>query len=140
MSGFLTSLNTQRVSDNLCSGRGVDRITRPFAYESDLLGRIVIVEPGFLTDYASVPRVPLGYLLLGGRAAQPAVIHDWLYHHHEVCDEDTANRVLFEAMVADGTPGWVRALIYLGVKIGGASSWGADGAGNGHSIVDGCIV
>jgi len=68
------------------------------------------------------------------------VLHDWLFHHHEVCDEATANKVLMEAMMVEGIPACRRAGIYAGVALGGKSSWEEDGKGNGHTIVDGRIV
>ncbi len=140
MSAFLSDLETECVDDLANSGRGVWRVLVPFIYQSDILGKTIAVEPGFLTDYASVPRVPLAYLLCGDTSHKAAVIHDWLFHHHEVCDEQTANKVLLEAMEVEGIPAWRRWMIYAGVYIGGASPWAEDGKGNGHSIVDGQIV
>ncbi|WP_394779081.1 DUF1353 domain-containing protein [Undibacterium sp.] len=140
MSAFLTSLQTECVNDLDNCGRGIWRITAPFIYQSDILGATITVEPGFLTDFASVPRVPFAYWLLGDTSHMAAVIHDWLFHHHEVCGLDMANQVLLEAMKAEGIPGWRRAAIYAGVAIGGKSSWDDDAAGIGHSIVGGRIV
>lgn len=141
MSGvFLTELSVTCVDDLAASGRGIWRVDEPFRYWSDLLGRRIVVEPGFLTDYASVPRVPLAYLLFGDTSHKAAVIHDWLFHHHEVCDEQLANRVLLEACRAEGIPGWRRLGIYLGVYLGGRSSWEEDGRGDGHTLMNGEIV
>ncbi|MYM89560.1 DUF1353 domain-containing protein [Rugamonas sp. FT82W] len=124
---FLSPLVTECVDDLAAGGRGIWRVMQPFRYYSAILDRLIEVEPGFLTDYASVPRLPVLYLLFGDTSHKAAVIHDWLYHHHEVCDEATANRVLREASVADGIPAWRSLGIYLGVQIGGAPSWRADG-------------
>ena len=140
MSAFLSELDTVLVDDTAASGRGIWRVEQPFAYQSDILGKTITVEPGFLTDFASVPRVPVAYWLFGDTTHRAAVIHDWLYHHHEVCDEATANLVLLEAAKVARIPAWRRLGIYLGVKIGGESSWEEDGRGNGHQLVDGVIV
>lgn len=43
-------------------------------------------------------------------------------------------------MEAEGIPAWRRTFIYLGVKIGGTSSWLEDARGRGHLIVGGRIV
>ena len=139
-SAFLTRLRTECVDDLACSGRGIWRITEPFQYYSALLGIVITIEPGFLTDYASVPRVPFAYWLFGDTSHEAAVLHDWLFHHHGVCSEAMANKVLLEAMVVEGIPAWRRAGIYAGVVLGGKSSWEEDGAGDGHSIVAGHIV
>lgn len=136
MSHFITKLATENVSD---IGQGIWRVLNPFSYYSDILGREITVEVGFLTDYASVPRIPIAYWLCGDTAHLPAVLHDWLFHNHHICDEHTANRVLLEAMHVNGEPNWRAEMIYLGVEIGGKSSWEEDGRGNGHSIVDGKI-
>ena len=136
----MTELVTECVDDTAASGRGFWRVKEPFVYQSDILKKRITVEPGFLTDYASVPRVPVAYLLFGDTSHRAAVIHDWLYHHHEVCDESTANSVLLEAMEVEGIPAWRRWGIYMGVKIGGSSSWQVDGLGNGHTIINGTIV
>jgi hypothetical protein len=140
MSAFLDELEVVCVNDLDNSGRGIWKLLQPFRYQSDLLGRTLTVESGFLTDYASVPRVPGAYLLFGDTSHKAAVIHDWLFHHHEVCDEQTANKVLLEAMVVEGIPAWRRLGIYLGVVIGGESGWEEDGKGSGHFVVRGKIV
>lgn len=140
MSKFLTDLEVVCIDDLMNEGRGVWKITAPFVYQSDLLGRTITVEPGFLTDFASVPRVPFAYWLFGDTSHRAAVIHDWLFHHHEICDEPTANKVLREAMGVANIPGWRRWGIYMGVKIGGESSWEEDGKGAGHTVVAGRIV
>jgi hypothetical protein len=127
------------VDDTASSGRGIWRLTKPLRYCSDVLGREIVVEPGFLTDYASVPRIPVAYWLFGDTSHRAAVVHDWLYHHHEICDEATANTVLLEAMTVEGIPAWRRAGIYAGVWVGGTSSWRADGRGDGHAVVNGEI-
>ena len=139
MSSFLSELITSEVDGTAQEGRGIHRIHEPFVYQSDILGKTITVEAGFLTDFASVPRLPLVYFLFGGVARKSAVIHDWLFHHHEVCDMDTANLVLREAAQAEGIAHWRKMGIYLGVKFGGKSSWEED-AGNGHTIVNGKIV
>ena len=147
MAQFLTDLETVCVDDLAANGRGFWKITQPFAYESDLLGRTITVEPGFITDYASIPRVPVIYLLFGDTSHKAAVIHDWLFHHHEVCGETMANKVLLEACAVEGIPKWRRIGIYLGVFFGklkklvtGKTPWEHDGVGNGHTIVNGKIV
>ena len=140
MSGFKTPLKVECLDDLSNDGRGIWKVLEPFEYYSDLLGKSVIVEAGFLTDFASVPRAPLTYYLFGDRAHKSAVIHDWLFHHHEFCDEATANKVLLEAMEIEGISRFNRWSIYAGVRVGGKSGWDEDGAGNGHTIVDGRIV
>jgi len=140
MSAFLSKLEVENVSDLDAQGRGIWKITAPFIYQSDVLNATITVEQGFLTDYVSVPRIPFAYWLCGDTSHLPAVLHDWLFHHHEVCNEKTANAVLLEAMKVNGEPEWRCEMIWLGVAAGGQSSWEEDAAGNGHIIVNGQIV
>jgi hypothetical protein len=52
----------------------------------------VIIRKGFITDYASVPRLPFAYLLYGGIGNYAAVLHDGLYSNSSlvsICDFDT---------------------------------------------------
>lgn len=111
---FLTELDVAEVNDSLW------RLTAPLMYRSVLLDRIVTVPPGFLTDFASVPRLPLAYLAAGGKANRPAVIHDYLYRTKPTwCSRAQADAVLREAMAADGQPAWRRFLFWAGVRLFG---------------------
>lgn len=77
----------------------------------------VIVPAGFITDLASVPRFPGMYLLFGGKARKAAVLHDYLYREsgngRAWCDA-----VFYEAMRHE-EPGWRRAIMWMGVRLGG---------------------
>jgi hypothetical protein len=137
---FLSALEVECVDDTASSGRGIWRLTAPLRYYSDVLGRQIEIEVGFLTDYASVPRIPFAYWLFGDTSHRAAVVHDWLYRHHEVCSRAQADDVLMEAMTVEGIPRWRRAGIYAGVRVGGASAWNEDARGAGHSITGGRIV
>lgn len=72
MGKYLTRLRTENIGD------GKHRLIEPFLYSSDTLG-LIEVPAGFVTDFASVPRLPLVYLLFGGIGDEEAVLHDWLY-------------------------------------------------------------
>lgn len=99
-------------------------------YTSDLLGKDIVVSREFITDLASVPRLPFAYLLTGDRARGPAVIHDWLYQHPEWDNREIADSILLEAMAVDqpalgfdaeSLP--TRNLIWSGVRAGGWYPW-----------------
>lgn len=111
MSEFLTALVLEYVEpwrynapdkwgDNDSTARW--RLAKRFDYHSGMLGQIVSVEPGFYTDLASVPTLPLVYSLFGGRYARPSVVHDYLcrqgYLPRETCD-----KVFLEAMRLENT-------------------------------------
>ena len=79
----------------------------------------ITVPPGFETDLASVPRLPLTYMLFGGRARRSAILHDWLYR--DQWPRKWADEVFLAAMEAEGV-GWAtRWAMYLGVRVGGGA-------------------
>lgn len=127
MSHFITPLDARELArDTSVDKRGTRTLLAPLVYASDLLKRTVTVPAGFITDFASVPRLPIAYLLTGGAANAAAVIHDWLYTTREV-DRATADAVFREAVIASGEKPWRAWLMWLGVRVGGGSSWESEG-------------
>ncbi|WP_331693462.1 DUF1353 domain-containing protein [Pandoraea sputorum] len=119
MSRFLTRLVMENAT-HCDDGRW--RLTRALVYESDVAGQRFVVPRGFVTDLASVPRLPIVYLLTGGTSNEAAVVHDWLYTTKPV-SRLVADRVLREASAVTCVPAWRRWMMYWGVRIGGASHW-----------------
>jgi len=117
MSKFIDSLVTQEIDDSI-----FEIVNHPFRYQSDLAGRIFTVPVGFFTDFASVPRLGIVYAMLGDRAHQPAVVHDWLYYA-AITTRALADDVLMEAMVLLGLPWFQRYPIWWGVRAGGWVAW-----------------
>jgi hypothetical protein len=98
------------------------RLNAPFVYQSDVAGQTFTVPAGFVTDLASVPRLPLVYLLAGGTANEASVVHDWLYSTH-VVPRSVADAVLREASAVSGVPAWRRTLMWAAVRAFGGSHW-----------------
>lgn len=119
MSAFLSGLKVELATDSTW------RLTEPLIYQSDVLGKTITVPAGFVTDFASVPRLPVAYLLAGGEANEAAVIHDYLYHSHDVPRAD-ADAVLEEAMGVTGQPWWRRKLMWAGVRVFGGTPYAND--------------
>jgi hypothetical protein len=94
-------------------------------YQSDLLDCTVTIPKGFITDLASVPRVPFIWESWGNRAHYEAVVHDYLYCLGAVPDVTyrQANRVFLEAMEVRGKSIWIRWPMFWGVCLGGWTSW-----------------
>lgn len=101
---------------------GLWRLVEPLVYQSDVAGQTFEVPAGFETDLASVPRLPVVYLLAGGTSNEAAVVHDFLYTVHPV-SRAVADAVLREASAVTGVPAWRRWLMFWGVRLGGASHW-----------------
>jgi hypothetical protein len=116
MSQFLDPLNVTEISDSVFA-----ICDHPFRYQSNLAG-LLTVPVGFYTDFASVPRLGIVYAMLGDRAHEPAVVHDWLYYA-AITTREMADNVLMEAMNVMGLPFWQRYPILWGVRIGGWHAW-----------------
>jgi hypothetical protein len=115
MSRFLTPLRAEK------SGQ-YWTILQPLIFESDLAQKVFIVPEGFVTDFASVPRLPLAFLLTGDSAHEAAVVHDFLYQRQEI-PRQMADAVFEEAAKVSGEPGWKSWLMWAGVRLGGWVAW-----------------
>lgn len=120
MSQFLTGLSVRLVSIPAGGGRGLWELTSPLMYQSDVAGATIAVPRGFHTDFASVPRIPIAYMLAGNTAHDAAVVHDYLYTTGEF-PRDVADKVFLEAMGVAGIPAWRRYAMYYAVRAFGGS-------------------
>ena len=121
MSAFRTPLRLERIEDLSRDGRGTWKLLGRLEYGSQIAG-LIVVPAGFVTDLASVPRMPFAYLLTGGIGHAAAVVHDLLYTTHQV-SRKVADDVFHEALLSLGIPGWQAWLMWAGVRIGGAGPW-----------------
>ena len=93
-------------------------------------GAVLPVPAGFVTDFASIPRIFWSLVPPLGRYNRGAVLHDWLYRQaarggEPDLDRAAADRLLLEAMAESGVPWLTRWIIYLGVRLGGWVVWRA---------------
>lgn len=116
--GFGDRLQVEEIDDSHW------KLVKEFVYDSEVAHARISVPPGFVTDFASVPRVPVAFWLTGDTAHAAAVIHDWLYTTG-LLPKATADSVFYEAMRASGIPFWRAKVMYWGVAYGGASAWAA---------------
>lgn len=132
MGKFLTPLRGEKISERSW------KLTEPLVYQSNTVG-LIIVDAGFVTNFASVPRLPFMYWFFGGIGDEAATLHDWLYRkdhtqsngHERTIDRPTADRVLqgviVECMTRDGDShikaAITAAAMWAGVRIGGAGHW-----------------
>lgn len=127
MSHFVTDLDVRKhTRDTSTDKRGTWTLLAPLAYYSDLLGELIQVPAGFVTDFASVPRVPIAYLLTANCGHEAAVLHDWAYTTHFI-DRSKADSLFAEALKAGGEPDWRSGLMWLGVRVGGSGPWDSAG-------------
>lgn len=117
---FLTDLKVVELDDNR------SRLLDYLVYRSCIPGvGVIAVPPGEVTDYASIPRLPLMYWLLGGRYKKEAVVHDYLYRT-KLHSRRIADAVIAEAIAARGSALEIISAkaVWLGVRIGGGSHYG----------------
>jgi hypothetical protein len=85
----------------------------------------VHVPIGFVTDFASIPRVFWSFLPTDGDYAYAAVIHDYLYWI-QTGQRATADKILKMAMQDSKIDRLTIEIIYRAVRIGGSSAWSAN--------------
>lgn len=118
---FLTWLEVGLVAGS-DGGRSLWELAQPLRYASAVLGEVLTVPSGFRTDFASVPRLPVVYLIMNDVGQPAAVVHDYLYRSGRVTRRQ-ADSVLLEALRVLGVSWWRRNAMWAAVRIGGAGSY-----------------
>lgn len=108
------------------------RLLAPFSYLDPDHG-LIEVPAGFETDFASVPRWPLTFALLGQYGHAAAVLHDRLYSTGQLSRAD-ADRVFLNALRSSGIARWRAWLMWAGVRIGGANRYNQTPPSAGFSL------
>lgn len=121
MSKFLTELEVENAT---AVDDGNWRLLAPLVYQSDVAGQIFTVPAGMVTNFASVPRIPVAFLLFGATSSEAAALHDGLYTYQWV-SRAMSDAVLKEASAVTGVAAWRRWAMYLGVRAFGGSHWGS---------------
>jgi hypothetical protein len=129
VAGFTTDLDTRLVDEFA----DTHMLLAALCFYSALLGALIVAPTGFITDFASVPRIVLAYLLFGGKGKRAAVIHDWLYSGALVwvrgelraLTREECDAVFREALQATGYNKFTVWAMFTGVRIGGAARFNA---------------
>lgn len=99
-----------------CIGDGRWMLTEPFIV---MVNEVEITVPaGFVTDFASVPRLPFTFAMFGDLGHGAAVLHDWLYSGQGVIPffRKDADLVLRYALIEDGVPAWKAWIMWAAVR------------------------
>lgn len=126
MTSSFTSPLIVRVEPRERSGRGIYTVMQPFIYlvgdmESDV---VIMVDAGFETDLASIPRLARLFISPSGLHAKASVLHDALYRRKAgvssgceyLVERHHADDVYNEAMQVSNVPRWRRRVIYAVVR------------------------
>lgn len=115
------------VAGTLHLGRFADRmyfLTKPIGWTPNpgQQASKVQVPVGFVTDFASIPRIFWSLLPPDGLYTYPAIIHDYLYWDQPVSREE-ADLILRFAMEDFKIDSATIKTIYTGVRLGGGIAW-----------------
>jgi len=95
-------------------------------YSIGTTGVSVEVLGGFVTDFASIPRLLWSLAPPHGTYTRAAIVHDYLYWVQD-CTRGEADAILLDAMEESDVWAPLRYAIYLGVRLFGWNAW-ADNA------------
>jgi hypothetical protein len=85
-------------------------------YSSDLWPHLIHVPAGFVTDFASIPRIFRWLHPVNARHRKAAVIHDYLCRKPGFIRK-VADKIFLEAMKLSGVARWRRTQMYLAVRL-----------------------
>jgi hypothetical protein len=109
---FISELIVKELQD------GRKELIKPLVYiaSNDVT---LIVKVGFITDYASIPRLPIVFLVFEALDNRAATLHDSLYSNPKI-SRKLADSLFLEAMITDKTTStWKAKLAYYAVRLCG---------------------
>lgn len=104
------------------AGREIWCGLEPLGFRSKRFGD-VITPPGFRSNYASVPRLPLVFLMAGGRASKAAYLHDCEYTLRRMSREDADDLFLEALLLNPSIPEGLAHSMHKAVRWFGGHSW-----------------
>lgn len=127
--GFRGFLSVRLIPGKLVRGRRLASVAEPFIYVDELDGEriAVVVPPGFVSDFASMPWWARPFIAAVGRAAEAAVLHDWLYAVGDARDKGArqrADRLFRKALCRQRVNSVQRFIMFWSVRVAGKASFG----------------
>lgn len=104
-------------------------VVEPLMYYSNVYRKPYIVPAGTRSDLASVPRLPLVFLLVGRRGDAAAILHDHLYGEgmrlKQIQSRKEADDVYYEALLDSEVNGGLAYMMFSAVRTAGAGHFTA---------------
>ena len=99
-------------------------LIEPFCYDVGFEGsrETINVPAGFITDFASVPRIFWAIIPQWGKYGNAAVLHDFLYQSGQY-SRKRADEIFLEAMEVGGTSWLCRHVMFLAVRFFGGKAY-----------------
>lgn len=88
--------------------------------------QVITVPAGFITDFASIPRLFWRILPKWGKYGNAAVVHDFLYWDQTKFDRKHSDVIFLEAMNVLKVPKRTARMMYRAVRMFGGKSWKAN--------------
>jgi hypothetical protein len=82
----------------------------------------ITVEEGFMTDFASIPKIFIPFLEWRDKFNKASVVHDWLYRN-QMFDRKTSDKIYLELMLALGINKYKAYVFYYTVRAFGWLYW-----------------
>lgn len=119
----MSSFTTPLIVEPLPDGRNWRLVEEfEFWYEDKEERRTIKIPAGFVTDFASVPRLFWNALPPWGKYGKAAVVHDYCYRtgclSRKKCDQ-----IFLEGMRVLGVPFWKRHVMYWAVRLFGGYAY-----------------
>ena len=122
---WLTKAHTSQEAPTSISGSS--SLNGKFELFSDYVYKtkeyLIKVPKGFVTDYASIPKLLRAIVLPYGKHSGASVVHDWLYSSNCNLDisREKADKVFLEILKEEKVNFLLRTLMYIAVKKFGRS-------------------
>ena len=97
-------------------------LIKRFRYRRPNSSQVLSIPIGFVSDYASIPRVFRGLVSGSDNTKLPSVLHDYLYRKG-IGKRKWADQLFLDAMKESGVPWLKRRMVYSAVRVGGWASW-----------------
>jgi len=103
------------------------KLVEPFEYHigeypSIIHSHIIKVPIGYITDFASIPRIFWPIVSPIDEYAKASIIHDWMYVRGYFSRKVT-DKIFLEAMEVLNVPEWKKKLVYNSVKYFSGHAW-----------------
>lgn len=97
-------------------------VRQPLRYRIGVSTQEVVVPPGFVTDFASIPQALQSIIKANGNYIMPAVVHDYLYWNQS-CTRKQADQIFLLAMIENKVGALHQRAIHGAVAVAGGFAW-----------------
>lgn len=114
MSSFTSPLHVEPLDGRLW------RLLSPFVYHVGAYPskEKIFIPVGFITDFASVPRLLWSIIPPWGTYGKPSIVHDYLLTQTKYTRK-RADEIFLEGMEVLGVPRWKRTIMFVSVRLWG---------------------